>query len=68
MIVRLILALLAAPAGFLAGSLGWAMLTGIVGGVLDSFGVFIPASTYLAYGPAAGVLVAVVAFLGVLTR
>jgi hypothetical protein len=66
-IVRLGLALLSAPTAFLAGSIAWAALTGVIGGFFDSVGIFIPASTYLAFGPAVGALVAVVAFLGVLS-
>jgi hypothetical protein len=45
-------------AGYLAGSIGWAMASGVIGALLDSVGVVIPASTYLAASPGAGLIVA----------
>ncbi len=51
-------ALDATVGGFLAGSLGWSAASGLLAGVLDSFGVVIPASTWLSISPLCGVLVA----------
>jgi hypothetical protein len=43
---------------FVAGMFGWAALSGIIGGVLDSVGIVIAASTYLAASPIAGFVTA----------
>jgi hypothetical protein len=66
-IVRFVLALAAAPVGFFAGLLGWAALSGVIAGFLDSFGIVIAAGTILAVGDVAGVMLAVLFFLGVLS-
>jgi hypothetical protein len=47
-----------ASVSFFAGSFGWAAVSGLIGGVLDSVGVVIPASTYLAASPFVGLAVA----------
>ncbi|GGL26106.1 hypothetical protein GCM10009037_07170 [Halarchaeum grantii] len=36
---------------FAVAAVGWAALTGVVGGMLDAVGIVIPASTYLAATP-----------------
>jgi len=51
-------ALAATVGGFLAGSVGWSAVSGGLAGVLDAFGVVIPASAWLAASPVVGVLVA----------
>lgn len=43
---------------FFAGNFGWAALSGVIGGVLDSVGVVIPGSTYLALSPVFGLALA----------
>jgi len=48
----------AGTASFFAGSVGWAAVSGFIGGVLDSVGLVIPASTYLAASPLVGLAVA----------
>ncbi len=67
MIVRFVLALAAAPAGFFAGSLGWLSVVGAIMGVLDALGIEVAVTTLLTFAPGAGVFVAVLAFLGVMS-
>lgn len=43
---------------FFAGNIGWAAVSGVIGGILDSVGIFIPASTYLMLSPLVGLAVA----------
>lgn len=50
--------IIAAVAGFVAGSIGWAAVSGAIGAALDSVGIVLPASTYLALSPAAGAVAA----------
>ncbi len=50
--------LFVAAAAFVIGQLGWAAASGVIGGVLDSVGVVIPASTYLAVSPVVGLALA----------
>jgi len=46
--------LVVAALAFIVGQIGWAAASGVIGGVLDSVGVVIPASTYLALSPVVG--------------
>lgn len=50
--------LVVAVLGFVIGSIGWAAASGVIGGVLDSVGIVIGASTYLAISPLIGLAAA----------
>ena len=47
--------------GFFVGSVAWSFLSGIIGGLLDSLGVLVPASMLLLLSPVVGLIVGVVA-------
>lgn len=51
-------ALAATVGGFLAGSLGWSAVLGVLAGTLDAFGIVTPASAWVAASPVVGLLVA----------
>jgi len=50
--------LIVATVAFFAGAIGWAAVSGVIGGILDSVGIVIAGSSYVATSPVVGVLAA----------
>lgn len=53
-----IVTLALAIGAFIGGSFGWAAISGVIAGILDSVGVHIPAAVMLLAGPVVGLIAA----------